>query len=131
MKKRSVALIGLDPYKLDFSDPSYAPFAHLGAEATQRQLDQDEKMLRDMGYNARLILTESDIAVAIEEVKHALASDTWDCVLIGAGVRTIPKNFMLFEALVNLVHEEAPTAKICFNSKPDDTAAAVARWMDK
>jgi len=35
---------------------------------------------------------------------------------------------LLFEKLINLVHEHAPGAKICFNTTPADTAEAVQRW---
>jgi hypothetical protein len=49
--------------------------------------------------------------------------------MIGAGIRTIPSNFILFEKLINVVHEHAPQAKLCFNTKPSDTADAVQRWL--
>jgi hypothetical protein len=35
----------------------------------------------------------------------------------------------LFEKLINVVHQNAPTAKLCFNTKPSDTAEAVQRWV--
>lgn len=115
--------------QIDFSDPAYAPFAHLGADATQAGLDRDVLQLRELGFDAELVLTVNDPAVASVDIIKALQAKAWDCVLIGAGVRTIVKNFLLFEVLVNLVHEHAPQAKICFNTKPDDSAAAVERWM--
>ncbi len=127
--KKTIALVGLDPYRIDFSDPAYAPFAHLGADATQAGLDRDVLQLRELGFDAELVLTVNDPAVASVDIIKALQAKAWDCVLIGAGVRTIVKNFLLFEVLVNLVHEHAPQAKICFNTKPDDSAAAVERWM--
>ena len=51
------------------------------------------------------------------------------CILIGAGVRTNPSNFLLFEKLINVVHEHAPQAKLCFNQLPSDIAEAVKRWL--
>jgi hypothetical protein len=48
--------------------------------------------------------------------------------VIGAGVRTISTNFLLFEKVLNVVHEHAPQARICFNTGPFDTAQAVQRW---
>src|ERR1035437_8033326 len=47
------------------------------------------------------------------------------------GVRTIPSHFILFERLINVVHEHAPQAKLCFNTKPSDTAEAVQRWKPR
>lgn len=57
-----------------------------------------------------------------------LQKKRFDCILIGAGVRTIPRHFILFEKLLNIVHEHAPQARICFNTRPGDTAEAVQRW---
>jgi hypothetical protein len=37
--------------------------------------------------------------------------------------------FLLFEKLVNVVHENAPGARLCFNTRPDDTAESVQRWI--
>lgn len=34
------------------------------------------------------------------------------------------------ERLVNVVHEHAPRAKICFNTRPDDTRESVLRWIE-
>lgn len=129
MTKKTVALVGLDPFTLDFSDPAYAPFANLGAEKVQAGLDHDVNELNRLGYDAHLVLTEGDLDTARRKVSAALKSKAWDCVMIGAGVRTIAKNFGLFETFVNLAHELAPQAKICFNTRPDDTAATVQRWI--
>lgn len=49
-------------------------------------------------------------------------------VLIGAGVRA-DDQVRLFEKLLNLVHERAPKAKLCFNSTPADSLEAVQRWV--
>ena len=62
-------------------------------------------------------------------VQSQLKQKRFDCILIGAGVRANPSNFLLFEKLINVVHEHAPQAKLCFNTLPSDTAAAVKRWL--
>jgi hypothetical protein len=62
-------------------------------------------------------------------VRSQLEQKRFDCILIGAGVRTNPRNFMLFENLINVVHEHAPHARLCFNTLPSDTAEAVKRWL--
>ena len=33
------------------------------------------------------------------------------------------------EAVINAVHRAAPGAAIAFNTRPDDSAAAAARWL--
>jgi hypothetical protein len=62
-------------------------------------------------------------------VTARLAAETFDCVLVGAGIRTIPPLFALFEKLVNAIHAGAPGAKIAFNTNPNDTPEAVQRWV--
>jgi hypothetical protein len=64
----------------------------------------------------------------IRAVRH-LASASCDCVVIGAGVRLPPQGLVLFEAVVNAVHRAAPAATIAFNTRPEDSADAAARWL--
>jgi hypothetical protein len=48
---------------------------------------------------------------------------------IGGGLRLPPKNLQLFETVINAVHKAAPNASIAFNTRPEDTAEAAARWL--
>jgi hypothetical protein len=61
--------------------------------------------------------------------ERQLASKSYDCVVIGAGVRLPPRRLALFEAVINAVHKGAPGAAIAFNTRPDDSADAAARWL--
>jgi hypothetical protein len=63
-------------------------------------------------------------------VKQRLAASTYDCVVIGGGIRIPPKSLLLFERLLNAVHRAAPETAIAFNTTPQDTAAAAARGLD-
>jgi hypothetical protein len=124
--KKSVLVIGLDPALIDFSQPGYAP----GMDATKvlAGLKASEDELIGLGYSVQTCLTDfGETAEAV--VQSQLKQTRFDCVLIGAGVRANPSNLMLFEKLINVVHEHAPQARICFNTLPSDTAAAVKRWL--
>lgn len=59
----------------------------------------------------------------------ALAEHTFDVILIGAGIRALPQHTLLFERIINVVHQNAPAAKLCFNTNPNDTLEAVQRWI--
>ena len=37
--------------------------------------------------------------------------------------------FIEHEKLLNLVHERAPHARLCFNTTPADSTEAVRRWV--
>jgi hypothetical protein len=122
--EKKVLMLGLDPKVVDYT--------HLAVkldEATLRAgLAADEKRLRDLGYDAKwLLLDRGETAEAV--VAAALKEKTFDCVLVGAGIRTVSPMFLLFEKLINVVHEGAPHAKICFNTVPEDSAVSVQRWV--
>lgn len=130
MSKKLVALVGLDPFKIDFGNPDYARFSEMGAGGIKGLLDKDVAALESFGFDAELVLLTSDIQASKAVAYEAFSSKNWDCILIGSGVRSIPSNFHLFETIINLVHELAPHAKICFNRRPDDSAEAVLRWVN-
>ena len=56
-----------------------------------------------------------------------LATGGYDCIMIGAGLRNIPAYFLLFEKLINVIHQHAPAStKLCFNTNRADTADGAA-----
>lgn len=121
--KAQVLVIGLEPSLVDFS-----MIPDMNAEKVRAGLEEDQAKLGALGYEAELCLTDlGDTAENLVAAK--LAEKSFDCVVIGAGIRTIPTYFLLFERLVNVVHRAAPGARICFNTKPSDTAEAVQRWV--
>ena len=77
---------------------------------------------------ARKSWTCRPVNQAKDELKAMLEETDFSCVLVGAGVRTDTEEFLLFEKLINIVHEHAPGAKICFNTGPTDSVDAIRRW---
>ncbi len=129
-QSKNVLLVGLQPTLINFAEPDYAAFPGMDASKVQAGLDADVSGLMYLGYNAQLCLT--DFGKTVEQTMATeLEREHSDCVLIGAGVRTIGKNVLLFEKLINAVHQHAPQAKICFNTKTADSLAAVQRWVKR
>ena len=126
--KKSVLFIGIEPTKLDFSSPDFADKPGLTAEKISAGLEADIRNLTELGYDAKLCLIDLG-ETAESQVRQDLQAKKYDCVVIGAGIRALPSNFMLFEKLINVVHEHAPQARICFNAQAGDTAEAVQRWV--
>ena len=120
--KTRVVLIGWNPAVVD-----YSKWPGLTAEKLTAALEADRNKLNDLGYDATLLFID-DAETAFNVVIEALKQEYYNCVLIGAGVRTVDEHFIVFERLVNAIHEAAPKAKICFNTNPGDTAEAVQRW---
>jgi hypothetical protein len=63
-------------------------------------------------------------------VSDTLSREKFDCIMVGAGIRALPQHTLLFEKIINTIHQKAPSSsKICFNTNPGDTVEAVLRWM--
>lgn len=124
---KRVLFIGQEPETVDFSDPALPP--GLDAEKIHGGIAAGMQQMSERGWQADLCLVRPDgsAAAALERTLEAAA---YDCVVIGGGVRIPPKSLLLFEALVNTVHKAAPHAFIAFNTKPEDTGAAAARWIE-
>ena len=120
--RKKVLLIGWDPDAVD-----YSKWPELNPEKLRSALETDRSNLNSQGYEASWCYVV-DAESATDTVTQALTNTTYDCILIGAGVRLDPEAFIVFERLVNAIHSAAPSAKICFNTNPSDTAEAVKRW---
>ena len=125
-EKKNVLLVGLDPRLIDFSQPGYAPT--LNADKVFAGVKASQDALTELGCNAEACWTDfGDTAGTV--LKEHLATRPFDIVMIGAGIRSVPSNFMLFEQMINIIHEQAPQAKLCFNQMPADSVDAVKRWL--
>jgi len=128
IERKSVVIIGLDPWLIDFSSPDFAAFPGLTAEKVLAGITSAEESLKALDYDAQHCLI--DFGQTAEAVVTAeLQKQRFDCILIGAGIRAVPSNFILFEKLINVVHEHAPDSKICFNTNPSDTLDALQGWI--
>jgi hypothetical protein len=124
---KRVLFIGQEPESVDFSDPALPP--GLNAEKIHAGITTAMRQMAERGWHADLCLISPD-AFAVPTVEARLAAATYDCAVIGAGVRVPPKSLLLYESLINAIHKAAPHASIAFNTKPEDTAAAAARWIE-
>jgi len=121
-----VLLLGYDPATVDFFDPALPP--GMTAEKVHAGIAVAMKQFAERGWEADVALIRPD-ETAGPAIAGQLASKTYDCVVIGAGVRLPPRGLALFEAVINAVHKAAPGAAIAFNTRPDDSADAAARWL--
>ncbi len=124
--KRKVLIVGQDPDTVDFTDPAIPP--RMTADKVRAGLAAAERSLTDAGYAVDQCYTDlGETAEAV--VTERLKGTSYDCVVIGAGVRLPDSQLFLFELLVNVIHRHAPNAAIAFNTRPDDSAEAARRWL--
>jgi hypothetical protein len=121
-----ILFVGLEPETVDFSDPALPP--GFNAEKIHAGIAVGMQQMTERGWQADLCLIRPD-GTAAAAVEAQLATKPYDGVVIGGGVRIPPKNLLLFETLINAVHKAAPNAAIAFNTRPEDTADAAARWL--
>jgi hypothetical protein len=121
-----ILFVGYDPETVDFSDPALPP--GMDAEKIRAGIAVALKLFAERGWEAKLSLIRPD-ETAAPTVERELTSTSYDCVVIGAGVRLPPRSLVRFEAVINAVHRAAPGAAIAFNTRPEDSADAAARWL--
>ena len=100
----------------------------MSAEKIHAGIELVLKQMTDRGWQADVCLIQPDAPAGLA-VERRLGAKTYDCVVIGAGVRLPPKSLLLFETVVNAVHKAAPNTSIAFNTRPEDGADAAARWL--
>jgi hypothetical protein len=121
-----ILLLGLEPETVDFSDPALPP--GMTVEKVRAGIEVALKQFRDRGWDADngFIRPDETAGPAVERLLH---SANYDCVVVGGGVRLPPRNLALFEVVINAIRRAAPNAAIAFNTRPDDSADAAARWV--
>jgi len=121
-----VLLLGYDPETVDFFDPALPP--GMTAEKVHASIAVALTQFAERGWEADLGFIRPD-ETAGPTVERQLASKSYDCVVIGAGVRLPPRRLAIFETVINAIHKAAPDAVIAFNTRPDDSADAAARCL--
>jgi hypothetical protein len=124
--KPRVLGIGIDPV---FGDARTLP-PGLTPEVIRATIDGEIEDLRRLGYEAESCLIDLGENAA-QSVERVLRSRTFDCIVIGAGIRASPERLMLFEEIINVVHRSAPQSRIAFSRTPSDTAEAAQRWINR
>jgi hypothetical protein len=126
MAKKKVLGIGIDPKLID---SNLAITTGWDTNRVKLAVQDANKRLTGLGYELQTCLV--DLGETAESVvSETLSREKFDCIMIGAGVRLVPQQTVLFEKIINAVHQKAhPSSKICFNTNPGDTVEAVLRWV--
>lgn len=121
MKPR-VLYIGIEPSLVDLSilPPGTTQ------EMLAKGIDDVVGKLGSSGFDAHWCPV--DLGETAEATVAKALEQPFECVVIGAGIRAGAPYFLLFEKILNVVHANAPHAKIAFNTKPGDTVEAARRW---
>lgn len=116
-------MVGWHPTVVD-----YAKYPGLTADKLERALRADEQRLNDIGCDTSIhFIMNAETAEGL--LSDRLSENSYDVILIGAGVRKDDDHFLVFERILNAIHEYAPNSKIAFNTGPTDSDVAIRRWI--
>ena len=121
-----ILLLGLDPETVDFSDPALP--AGMTVEKVLVGVAVALKQFTDRGWESDVCYIRPD-ETARQTVESQLRSANYDCVVVGGGVRLPPRNLALLEVVIDAIRKASPSAAIAFNTRPDNSADAAARWV--
>ncbi|OBK55959.1 hypothetical protein [Mycobacterium kubicae] len=119
--------IGLDPEVIDYMAADFAQFAGLSKETLRAANDDNVAALRAAGYRVDNCLIDFGEA-GVAKARSWLQANHYDAVLIGAGVRLVASNTLLFEAIVNAAHALQPDCRFVFNRAATATPDDIRRW---
>ena len=119
--------IGLHPDAVDYESADFAQFTGLTREGLTQVNADNVAGLRAAGYEVDNCLIPTGEAGA-EKARTWLSAKRYDAVLIGAGVRLVASNTLLFEAIVNAAHAANPGCRFVFNSSATSTPDDIRRW---
>ncbi|GAA3529488.1 hypothetical protein GCM10022222_10570 [Amycolatopsis ultiminotia] len=123
----TVIQIGLDAEVIDCTSPDFAQFPGITREGLRKANDDNVATLRAADYqvdNCLIGFGEEGAAKA----RKWLEAGRYDAVLIGAGVRLVASNSLLFESIVNDAHRTQPGCRFVFNHSPESTPEDIRRW---
>jgi hypothetical protein len=124
MTNKKVLLIGIDPKLID---PNLSTATGWDANRVKTAAQDTNKRLMDLGYEVQGCLV--DLGETAESVvSDTLSREKFDYIMVGAGVRILPQHTVMFEKIVNTIHQKVRSSKICFNTNPADTVEAILRW---
>ena len=121
-----VLVIGYAPDAVDFTDPAIPP--GLNEDLVAEGIKRDLQLMRDRGWEAEHLPIRADDTLR-GDILDRLASKSYDCVVIGAGVRMTTKHVAEFEQVIDAVRLGAPQTPLAFNASPDSSGEAAIRWL--
>lgn len=123
-----ILVIGYAPDAVDFTDPAVPP--GLDEQLVAEGIARDIQLMHDRGWEAEHLPIRVGESLR-GDILDRLASNTFDCIVIGAGVRMTTKHVAEFEQVIDAVRDGAPQTPIAFNSSPDSSGEAAARWLSQ
>jgi len=123
-----ILILGIDPFLVDYQATKFEGSPDLDPEKVAVAIKLSVQELTALGFEIdKCTILQLDTAIAV--LQQQLSNNQYKIILVGAGIRMPNSHFLMFEKIINCIFEHAPQSKICFNTNPSDTTAAIKRWQ--
>jgi hypothetical protein len=123
-----ILLVGIDPDLVDFTAPEVPPGMNAGTIRRGIRAALDDFAVA--GHDPHHLYIPLDPADQ-QLLSGKLATERFDCIVIGGGVRIPPSNLLLFEAVLNTIARAPSPPAIALVGHPGEATAAVARVLNQ
>ena len=122
-------LIGLPPgHTSAVLKAESAPPAEMRA-MIKSQLEALPDQMRDVGVDFQFFDVSPEDADGLARLGDTLKAKPFEGVVIGNGVRSNMELTEWMEQIIDVIHTNAPSAKLLFNTTPATSIDAVRRWF--
>ncbi|KAJ3036911.1 hypothetical protein HDV00_002204 [Rhizophlyctis rosea] len=98
-------------------------------EKIRAGLQQAEQSIASLPFPVKYEFLPTSPEDSLDILKQNLIDHQVDAVIIGNGIRSNMGLTPWFEKIINTAIEARPGVRILFNTTPDNTSDAVARWF--
>lgn len=88
----------------------------------------DLRSMRARGWKAEHVQVFPDEGLERGLLQHIFGG-SYNCIVISTSVRMTTKHVHALELVLNAVRKAAPFTPVAFNSGPDESGEAAARWL--
>ncbi|KAF2997390.1 hypothetical protein E8E13_004924 [Curvularia kusanoi] len=104
-------------------DPSLDLPPNVSSQQLNALIDKGAQSLTDAGYKVTLFLPP--MMDGITALEKELQSNKHDLVLVGVGIRLVPKHTPYFEGIINTVLKYNPGQRFAFNASLERTVQSI------
>jgi hypothetical protein len=107
MTKKKILLIGIDPKLIDSSLATTTGWHTKRVQAAAAAQELNKRLL-ELGYEVQSCLIDPSGETAESVVSDTLSREKFDCIRLGFGIRGLLQLTILFEKIINIIHQKAP-----------------------
>jgi len=122
MLRKRILIVGFDPHRIQFGNER--GLTSDSVSATGKAVND---RLSALGHEVQSWLISPDSSV--DPLSTLLQKQEFDVILVAAGIRGLPEHTLLFESIMNVIHQGASSASLCFNSHPTNALEAILRHI--